>query len=497
MMRVWLILGLSLWAALAEAATCYVRDGGTATGTQGISTNGGSWSQAYDQLSTAETNCARGDTIYVADGTYTGVTLNTAASGTTRIIIKKATIAEHGTETGWDNTYGDGQATFASTITISTNYWTIDGSYRDESNAPWSWFTSSGYGFAILNNGGSDQRQINMQGTRVDGITVKHTWIQGRSAAFSGAERRYAVDVDSGDESNRHANHLYQRNLFTDSNQHLFLRTSTDAIVEYNAFDNLGGDGDNHGNSVNCYWHCEGLIYRFNVARDIGEYTGWSGVTQIVAVAELAAGGNGIRPTVWIYGNLSFRSSGGDGVYGFNGSGFSDGDCLNCRVYNNTAVDGNMQFNQNWGVMFPNGSGNIASNNIFFDGTKSTNSSSPANSSLGTSGTLSYNAYGTGASTQGTNAQGSVTSALFTDYTNDVYTLASATSCGTTISGTAPDGGALDVDMLGNTRGADGCWDRGAFEFCAGGCGGGGGSSTGGSMDVKRRSHDLIFVRGR
>lgn len=29
------------------------------------------------------------------------------------------------------------------------------------------------------------------------------------------------------------------------------------------------------------------------------------------------------------------------------------------------------------------------------------------------------------------------------------------------------------------------------------GSGGGGGSSTGGSMDVKRRSHDLIFVRGR
>jgi hypothetical protein len=40
-----------------------------------------------------------------------------------------------------------------------------------------------------------------------------------------------------------------------------------------------------------------------------------------------------------------------------------------------------------------------------------------------------------------------------------------------------------NTDILGNTRGADGVWDRGAFEFCSGGCmdvGGASGQTTGG-----------------
>jgi hypothetical protein len=102
------------------AANIYVRDGASGSGT--------SWSDAYDELSSAEAAAVRGDIIYIAGGTYSGVTFNVAASGTTYIYVKKATSSDHGTETGWDSAYGDGTATI-SPSTISTDYWDFDGVY--------------------------------------------------------------------------------------------------------------------------------------------------------------------------------------------------------------------------------------------------------------------------------------------------------------------------------------------------------------------------------
>jgi hypothetical protein len=115
----------------------YVRDGGSGTDCADWST-----AHACDQLSTAEAlvNRTANDsvTIYVADGTYLGATIDAATSGEKLLTIQKATAAVHGTDTGWDNDYGDGQATFqwitrtdavltATAIRLITSYVTIDG----------------------------------------------------------------------------------------------------------------------------------------------------------------------------------------------------------------------------------------------------------------------------------------------------------------------------------------------------------------------------------
>ena len=71
----------------------------------------------------------RGDTIWVGDRSYSSITLNKAASGTTPITIKKATAAIHGTSTGWSNAFADGRATI-SDITMVSNYWIVDGQTR-------------------------------------------------------------------------------------------------------------------------------------------------------------------------------------------------------------------------------------------------------------------------------------------------------------------------------------------------------------------------------
>lgn len=108
------------------AANLSVRDGCTGDGT-------GGWgaTDACDQISTAIASAARGDTIWLADGSYTGFTFNVAASGTDKIVIKKATAASHGEPTGWSDSYGDGIPVITSGLTISAPYLFIDGLYND------------------------------------------------------------------------------------------------------------------------------------------------------------------------------------------------------------------------------------------------------------------------------------------------------------------------------------------------------------------------------
>lgn len=104
--RFFLALVFILSASEAFAATVYVREAAAGTG------SGADWTNARTTMPTL----VRGDTIYIADGNYAGLTVSTAASGTTTIVFRKATAADHGTETGWDATYGDGTATVASLL---------------------------------------------------------------------------------------------------------------------------------------------------------------------------------------------------------------------------------------------------------------------------------------------------------------------------------------------------------------------------------------------
>lgn len=90
------------------------------------SANGSDWTNAYTTLSALKTGLSRGDTGYVAAGSYAGATLNTATSSTTTITIKRATVADHGTGTGWSDAF-DGQATFSAQWDFTTGYWVVDG----------------------------------------------------------------------------------------------------------------------------------------------------------------------------------------------------------------------------------------------------------------------------------------------------------------------------------------------------------------------------------
>jgi hypothetical protein len=92
-----LVVTLSLLGSTASAATHYVRPGATGAN------SGADWSNAWTAMPSSLT---RGDTYYLADGSYGYRTFSDNASGSAYIYIKKATVADHGTATGWNYSYG-------------------------------------------------------------------------------------------------------------------------------------------------------------------------------------------------------------------------------------------------------------------------------------------------------------------------------------------------------------------------------------------------------
>ena len=168
---------------LAIAANHYVRAGALGSRT------GADWTNAWTDL---PSSFVRGDTYYVAAGTYTGHTFNDSANGTSVITIKAATAADHGSATGWSDSYA-GQAMFrgdagGGVFVFNQPYYVIDGQNR---NADW----ISGYGFHISNYNGctpvtscapaySTNAAVNVSSQN---ITIRYTDVEGshdqRSAA--------------------------------------------------------------------------------------------------------------------------------------------------------------------------------------------------------------------------------------------------------------------------------------------------------------------------
>lgn len=445
MMRVLVVFGLVLWAALAEAATCYVRDGGTATGTQGISTNGGSWSQAYDQLTTAETNCARGDTIYVADGTYTGVTFNTAASGTTLITIKKATIADHGTSTGWLDTYGDGVADFSSTLYFSTSYWLLD---CITGGGPGSWTT--GFGCKItVSTGPGIQAPASNGGATLSNVTVRHVEIEGNGGDGDGAG-----DSNDGIATypNRLTDSLFEYFYIHDMGRTIYILTGQDNVTfRYHYTGPFESTGGEHAELASI-WASSGLV--------TFEYCVF---THIEGTGGLIWDNQGSH--TWqlrVHGSVFVKRAGSPAWSGANGiiSGWSGGggeDFANVKVYNNTFIDtesgGDALGSTGVSVEL-----NEARNNLFY--------------SVGSVGggadwaTISHNHF-ISTTTNGTSTS-TGTGDPFVDWANLDFRLTANTTAGVDL------GAPYNVDMYGNTRAT---WTRGAIEYVTGG---GGGSPTGG-----------------
>ena len=432
-----LILTIFLFSVsgLASAANYCVRDGASG------SNNGSDWTNAYTDL---PSTLSRGSTYYIADGTYSGYTFDD--SGTTLTYIKKAIASDHGISTGWSSSYGDGLATFGS-ITFETSYWVIDG---QTGGGPGSWET--GFGFKIDNSTGKCVRLNSNSGN----ITLAHIDMEhdGRHTHDGNADIFYAITA-SEDVT---ISYCYLHDV---ARCHL-LTTNTDGLtIEYSKIARNGSGGDEIHREAWSAQLDDNVTVRYNIFEDISN----TGILCLV-------NGTGDAENWQIYGNVFWRSPGDSSavsawvVTRYASPHFIN--AVNWKVYNNAIV--NLQ-GLGAGLAIDYGSGNVAKNNIFYNNN--------VNIIQFNSTSHDYNWFEDNYRTDGCDPPCDLDPGLaasetngihgsadpFVDWENDDVDLTSGTDArdnGTDL------GTSYDEDAYGNTRGADGYWDIGAYEYVSG-----------------------------
>jgi len=403
------------------SSTCenchYIRDGSSG--------DGSSWANAWDSL---PDTLQRGHTYYIADGSYESYTFDDAESSSQWITLKKATTDDHGTDAGWQNSYGDGQAVFNSAMVFEQGHYLFDGQVRDEDY----WFDGDVYGFRINHNNQDQNIVISNYGVNIRDITIQYVYIDAIYQNLpSTTVRRLAVDTDGFDGGTTATGLVFSHMYVHGSCNVWHLRTTDGAIVEYSASDGAASNSANHGEIVNLYYSGNNAIIRYNRFKNafVGE---GGGGTAIVAITYA----DGLQ----FYGNTVWNFAVGDASIGYAGYYSSHN-----RVYGNTFVD---SVGYNSGTAFGSGTDNVVYNNLWVN--------CPT---INIDGTHDYNGFSDSNARGESNAQTNVPMSIFSSYAGKDFMLTSPTKPGIAL--TPP----YDQDMLGNVRGADGVWDRGAIEY--------------------------------
>lgn len=434
-MRSYLVL-LVLACGVARGAD--VHCGASATG----SGNGSDWNNQadFDTLS-----LTRGNTYFLADGTYTGKTLNTANSGSTRIIIKKAVESDHGSATGWTSTLGDGRATFSGGVNLLTDFYTISGQSRDEGD----WSSQTAYKIKIP----SITSNTAAFGSVSDDIILEYIEI-GEDYGTTNLEA-YGDLIYVGGFTEKASNWIIRRNYLHNGRTIGQINNVENFLWEYNFMGpNWEKTGIRHHSG-----DCTDVVIRYNMFRNSCQGNGAFDETanSCTAIVGFYGDGDGVQAYTGalIYGNVFWDQGDIDFtdaavlMTGSHGSGPSLDTCSGCNIHNNTFVgmgkNNVMGDFGNASIRFEGAnSGSVAHNNIWYD--------------IGTIGMT----VACGAATCSNNTFSGLTSGNFVSVGTQNFRLTGAIA-GTSLS--SP----YNQDMDGVTRGADGTFDRGAFEFDEGG----------------------------
>jgi hypothetical protein len=407
------MITLSAWSF---GANHYVRAGASGNG------SGSDWTNACTDFSGSCASQVRGDTYYVATGTYASHNFNSSASGTTPITIKKATVADHGTATGWSDTFGTGTATFNGQINFGSSYWVFDGV---TGGGPGNW--TSGFGFKISVSGTSPALRTDA----ISNVTVRHTEIQGtQNTGGGGSIAQDGVAIYGGKFITLSYYSIH------DMGRCPFFISTQDFVAEYGYTGIFRSTSAAHAELASIWGFSIGsnrITFRYNL------FTHSEGTGGLIFDNQEDITGGGMK----VYGNVFYRPAGDTweinngligGWTGGGGEKFYGVEVYNNTFYNTTSADGNSPLTN-----FPNTYGsNIAYNNLFYN----TNS-------------VNYSRF--------TNANNSVvTSDPFVNAAGLDFRLKAATATGTTVA--SP----YNSDPWGLARGTDGVWDRGAYEFNSG-----------------------------
>ncbi|MGC4068412.1 MAG: fibronectin type III domain-containing protein [Polyangiaceae bacterium] len=411
------------------------------------SASGANWS---NQIALSSVAWNRGDTYWIADGTYSATNFGATASGNTLITVKKATVADHGPSTGWSDAYGDGTAIWPSiNFPNGSDDWVIDG---QTGGGPGAW--SSGFGFIVTNT--SSTNLITLSGT-VDNITVLH--VNAYSDRIAG--NTAGVKATTGTTSNVRFSHCKISDMFGPIFQFANATSPNNAAQHWKVEKcylarNLS-TAEEHTELANILNHNTDLTFRWNLIEGIDGTGVWCGVnagsTTGLYIYGNIIGGESRSPLIFgtshplhgcrIYNNTFTGNSGGQGTY-FIGDSADGGTSTDCLSRNNLWYLNQANTMRSWFINmsyewfygnYRSGVGNLDSEGVASGSNNQTGTANPF---------VSYNA-----------------SPLLGN-----FQLSANTSAGTSTSD-IPDNA---VDMLGNSRTTG---SRGALEY-----GGGGGDTT-------------------
>jgi hypothetical protein len=435
--------------------------------------NGLSWDTACDGFtgSCAGASLTRGNTYYVADGDYTGdglVTFSKAASGTTRITIKKAIPSNHGALDGWSDTMGDGEGVFAKLL-FTTGYWTWDGQIGSG---------TSGYGFrieptaAMCSPGNtlrleainaSTQAQMIFQYTELDmcGEDILIDGSLGGPANCTPAGSCGLVTDGFYYSSASTTAGLQLRYMYIHgvTRNGITLSLADDVLIEYVIIAKLHGvDANTHGQAIQFTRPpMTNITVRYSTFYDI---SGTGGLSYLY----LDPGAGTCYDDQFIYGNVFYSTDSTrytyspGAIYLREGNVTSGSNCAdNWLIYNNTFH--NIVKPEPYFLNLRATYTNIeVRNNVYV---ASAFNGNPDNTGVTTTNNYYYNNTGSFVPV-GETGQQDGSADPFTNAAGADFTLSGATNAGTTL--LTP----YDTDPVGVTRGGDGTWDRGAYEYTAG-----------------------------
>jgi hypothetical protein len=463
------LVGTSVAVNCDGSSRCYIRQAASGTGT------GADWTNACTGFTG---NCAlssRGITYFVAKGTYTGQHITVGVSGSTQITVKGATAADHGIATGWVNSFsvssadGGSQAVFNwfntgvgfwSIFWIDTSFVTVDGNTGTDGSP-----TTYGFAAAPIVSCASHDWQALFLGGSGDASNVTGRWYTadfGNCAQGDTVVREGWGEHTTGNFNNNTASHIYCNKTqdcvtYHWSNGNV---AATGNIIEYLwiPIDGAWGetfDTGHHGEQINLGCQ-DGIQVRYNTILD-GKSTGLFVANDFSASCDVTVGLSNGK----IYGNVFANNTGGNGTI----------TCTGASAIRNTVVYNNTIINNGAGAWFGcNGvfSGNTAKNNIVWTGTC-------AYTGTGGAPTHDFNSYLSCSDTPPTETNRQVASLNpFVASGSNNYHLtndgvASCASSTATCNGDSTIGATYNTDPGGLTRGSDGTWERGAFEFQSGG----------------------------
>jgi hypothetical protein len=435
------------------AANHFVRSGASGTG------SGADWTNACTDFtgSCAVASLVRGDTYYVATGTYAGRTFSKADSGSLVITIKGATSADHGIATGWLDSFsvstsdGGAQAIWSGEIDFTTDFYVWDGIV----GSTWD-NTATDYGFRFSDGlaRGTTIGTVGSSGvcgSATHDITFAHFYAK---ATATDVEKEF----EEGNTFGGVLTNVKFSHFLIDGWQGLFMTKSgncsgtayTGWIVEYGVMLNGYSSAANHGEWVNPNERdLSGVIIRYNVFR---QHSGSSGMTGTIVA------NNSNNTNAFIYGNVFDTLLVGNGVI----TGTSAGNLNSATIYNNTFLN-LVSPSGAWACGSGNGTLNVAQNNIVYN----------QDATIGSGCTTDWDAYFSTTNTPTETHRQTGASNPFVSSASFNYNLTTDTTAGNTIAANIPAGctegvNCVDTDAFGVQRGANGTWDRGALQIAGG-----------------------------